>query len=90
MLNKMALRITRFWRAYFPLPSKWKTRRFARFYGTIIQRDWDVLTKRKEKKQLTLYVNDAIIKKKILNILSWYNWNVNQINFAWDRFKSVN
>lgn len=30
--DKMAYRITRFWKKYFPLPKLWRTRRFARSY----------------------------------------------------------
>lgn len=89
-MNQQASRITNFFRRYAPLPKKWRTRRFARFYGAIIRRDFDTLTNKKEKHALAKYVNEGIIKRKAINILNWYNWNVQQIYWAWDRYKRLN
>jgi hypothetical protein len=85
--NNAADIIKCYWRKYYPIPVKWRTRRFARSYAIHIRNNLAVYTRVGPRKQFVEYVNQKIKDVKLARHFLYFIAAAQRIQRCWKVFR---
>jgi hypothetical protein len=85
--NRMADRIKKFWRRYFPIPKNWRTRRFARIYAVHIHNKLEFYLRKGPRKKFVEYINHKLKEFRFARQWAIYQKAAVAMQYAWKRYK---